>query len=70
MSKSAISARWDVSGDPCPVLKYEWAIERIDGERVQEFYDTNGQYWSTIVLDMFKTCFTDLLPCRVPVLSL
>ncbi|KAK3788402.1 hypothetical protein RRG08_044436, partial [Elysia crispata] len=42
-SRTAISARWDVSGDPCPVLTYEWAIERIDGQRVQDYYDTNGQ---------------------------
>ena len=26
-----LSARWDFSGDPCPIEKYEWAIHRFDG---------------------------------------
>ncbi|KAK6174798.1 hypothetical protein SNE40_013376 [Patella caerulea] len=40
---NTIRSRWDVSGDPCPVSKYEWAIERIDGLRVQDYTDTKGQ---------------------------
>ncbi|KAL5014713.1 hypothetical protein ScPMuIL_008983 [Solemya velum] len=41
--RTTIMAVWDVSGDPCPVVKYEWAIERMDGLSVQEFVDTEGQ---------------------------
>ncbi|KAK3612515.1 hypothetical protein CHS0354_024486 [Potamilus streckersoni] len=40
--RTTLYARWDVSGDPCPAVKYEWAIERIDGYRVQEFVNTYG----------------------------
>ncbi|XP_076116641.1 uncharacterized protein LOC143084119 [Mytilus galloprovincialis] len=32
-------ASWDVSGDPCPVVKYEWQIQRLDGLVVQEWLD-------------------------------
>ncbi|KAL5015119.1 hypothetical protein ScPMuIL_009389 [Solemya velum] len=41
--RTTIMAAWDVSGDPCPVVKYEWAVERMDGLTVQEFVDTEGQ---------------------------
>ncbi|KAK3612537.1 hypothetical protein CHS0354_024514 [Potamilus streckersoni] len=40
--RTTLYARWDVSGDPCPAVKYEWAIERLDGYRVQDFVDTFG----------------------------
>ncbi|KAI0215917.1 hypothetical protein LSAT2_032052 [Lamellibrachia satsuma] len=26
-----LSAHWDVSGDPCPIEKFEWAIHKFDG---------------------------------------
>ena len=26
-----LSAHWDVSGDPCPTDKLEWAIHKFDG---------------------------------------
>ncbi|XP_041378093.1 uncharacterized protein LOC121390363 [Gigantopelta aegis] len=42
-STSSLSAMWDVSGDPCPVDKYEWAIERADGYVVQQFTDAEGR---------------------------
>jgi hypothetical protein len=35
----SIEAKWDVSGDPCPVEKYEWSIEETDGTVLQEFID-------------------------------
>ncbi|XP_060596420.1 uncharacterized protein LOC132750448 [Ruditapes philippinarum] len=35
----SIEARWDVSGDPCPVEKYEWSIEETDGTVLQNFID-------------------------------
>ena len=38
-----MEAKWDVSGDPCPVVRYEWAIQRADGLRVQEFTDMGGK---------------------------
>jgi hypothetical protein len=39
---TTIRARWDVSGDPCPAVRYEWRIERLDGLVIQDFQDTNG----------------------------
>ncbi|XP_067658325.1 uncharacterized protein [Haliotis asinina] len=42
-SMTSMSAQWDVSGDPCPVVKYEWAIHRADGLVVQDFVDTEGR---------------------------
>ncbi|KAK3104702.1 hypothetical protein FSP39_008103 [Pinctada imbricata] len=38
---STIMAQWDVSGDPCPVVKYEWAIQRLDGVVISDFLDTS-----------------------------
>ncbi|XP_048250793.1 uncharacterized protein LOC124111176 [Haliotis rufescens] len=46
-SLSSMSAQWDVSGDPCPVRKYEWAIQRADGHIVQAFVDTEGRTYGT-----------------------
>ena len=34
---------WDASGDPCPVLKYEWAVEQTDGKVIQNFTEI-GNY--------------------------
>ena len=42
-SLTSVSARWTVEGDACPAERYEWAIERVDGHRVFDFYDTSGQ---------------------------
>ena len=39
---STIRAAWDVSGDPCPAVKYEWAVERLDGHIVQDFIEVPG----------------------------
>ncbi|XP_052806226.1 uncharacterized protein LOC128235445 [Mya arenaria] len=36
---SSLEAKWDVSGDPCPVIKYKWAIESTDGRVIQNFTD-------------------------------
>ncbi|XP_064646638.1 uncharacterized protein LOC135499666 isoform X2 [Lineus longissimus] len=38
-----LRAKWDFRGDPCPSSKYEWRIERMDGEVVQDFVTTFGQ---------------------------
>ena len=43
-SLTSLSARWTVEGDACPAVRYEWAIERVDGHRVFDFYDTNGKF--------------------------
>ena len=40
---STIRAGWDVSGDPCPAVKYEWAVERLDGHFVQDFVEVPGK---------------------------
>ena len=42
-----IRAKWDVSGDPCPVVSYEWAIERTDGLVLQNFTNTAGRTFSS-----------------------
>ncbi|WAR05119.1 hypothetical protein MAR_020488, partial [Mya arenaria] len=36
---SLLEAKWDVSGDPCPATKYEWAIESTGGRIIQNFTD-------------------------------
>lgn len=36
---STIQTSWDVSGDPCPAVKYEWAIRRLDGLEISSFLD-------------------------------
>ena len=41
---STIRASWDVSGDPCPPVKYEWAIRRLDGHEISSFFSTNSKY--------------------------
>ena len=50
MDDNVIRAKWDVSGDPCPVVSYEWAIERTDGFVIQNFTDMAGtvEYLSNI----------------------
>ncbi|VDI27589.1 Hypothetical predicted protein, partial [Mytilus galloprovincialis] len=32
-------ASWDMSGDPCPVVRYEWQIQRLDGKVVMPWLD-------------------------------
>ncbi|CAC5409205.1 unnamed protein product [Mytilus coruscus] len=32
-------ASWDVSGDPCPVIRYDWLIQRLDGKVVMAWLD-------------------------------
>ncbi|PVD18248.1 hypothetical protein C0Q70_21774, partial [Pomacea canaliculata] len=39
----SISASWETDGDPCPAVSYQWAIERVDGLRIQEFTETYGK---------------------------
>ncbi|XP_053400990.1 uncharacterized protein LOC123541000 [Mercenaria mercenaria] len=36
---NSIEAKWDVSGDPCPVVKFEWSVEETDGTVLQHFID-------------------------------
>jgi hypothetical protein len=40
---STIRASWDVTGDPCPPVKYEWAIRRLDGHEIYSFFTTNSK---------------------------
>ncbi|XP_033105583.1 uncharacterized protein LOC117107873 isoform X2 [Anneissia japonica] len=42
-----LRATWNFNGDPCPIIKYEWAITRIDGVVIQDF-----KYVSTKLLAM------------------
>lgn len=30
---------WDILGDFCLVIKYEWVIERLDGKVIFLFFD-------------------------------
>ena len=30
-------------GDPCPAVRYEWAIRRVDGLEVSSLLDMGGQ---------------------------
>ncbi|CAG2196989.1 unnamed protein product [Mytilus edulis] len=30
-------ASWDVSGDPCPVIRFDWLIQRLDGKVVMDW---------------------------------
>ena len=39
---STIRAAWDVTGDPCPAVQFEWAIERLDGKIIQDFIAVQG----------------------------
>ena len=39
-------ASWDVSGDPCPPVKFEWLIQRLDGKVVMDWLDMGGLYLS------------------------
>ncbi|XP_076076023.1 uncharacterized protein LOC143046845 [Mytilus galloprovincialis] len=32
-------ASWDVSGDPCPVIRFDWLIQRLDGKVVMDWLD-------------------------------
>ncbi|XP_062596534.1 uncharacterized protein LOC134257978, partial [Saccostrea cucullata] len=34
---TTIQATWDVSGDPCPVVQYEWAVRRLDGLEISSY---------------------------------
>ena len=38
---------WDVSGDPCPAVKYEWAVEQTDGTVIQEFIEIGSYFVMT-----------------------
>ncbi|VDI79784.1 Hypothetical predicted protein [Mytilus galloprovincialis] len=38
-SSDTYSASWDVSGDPCPVVKYDWLIQRLDEKVVMHWVD-------------------------------
>ncbi|VDI54125.1 Hypothetical predicted protein [Mytilus galloprovincialis] len=30
-------ASWDVSGDPCPVIRFDWLLQRLDGKVVMDW---------------------------------
>ncbi|XP_076087285.1 uncharacterized protein LOC143057777 [Mytilus galloprovincialis] len=34
-----LQASWDLSGDPCPSVRNEWQIQKLDGEVVSEWLD-------------------------------
>ena len=41
-----LSAHWDVSGDPCPIEKFEWAIHKFDGTVVLNMTQLPAGRWS------------------------
>ena len=46
-----ISAHWDFSGDPCPIVKYQWSVHRMDGLEVLPVSDLlPGNRWFLNVL--------------------
>ena len=52
---TTIRAAWDVTGDPCPVTSYEWAIERLDGKVVQNFISVSGKSSFSFLITIAKT---------------
>ena len=48
MDTTAIGAAWDVDGDPCPAIQFEWAIERLDGKVIQDFISVAGINFSLV----------------------
>ena len=43
VSFDTLQASWDTSGDPCPAVKYEWAITRLDGMLTQSLLDMRSK---------------------------
>ena len=37
-----------MSGDPCPAVKYEWAIRRLDGLEISSFLDMGRKFQTMI----------------------
>ena len=37
-----------MSGDPCPAVKYEWAIRRLDGQEISSFLDMGRKFQTMI----------------------
>ncbi|KAI8485717.1 hypothetical protein Bbelb_365510, partial [Branchiostoma belcheri] len=46
-SLDELQASWDFSGDPCPIVKYEWSIGRVDEAVIQPFTDVQGKTHSS-----------------------
>ncbi|KAL3873866.1 hypothetical protein ACJMK2_036950, partial [Sinanodonta woodiana] len=40
---TTLYAKWDISGDPCPAIQSEWAVERLDGLIIQDYLNTYGR---------------------------
>ncbi|XP_071152144.1 uncharacterized protein, partial [Mytilus edulis] len=38
-SLDTLQASWDLSGDPCPSVRNEWQVQKLDGEVVSEWSD-------------------------------
>lgn len=45
-----MQASWDVSGDPCPTVKYEWAIRRLDGLEISSYLDMGCKLYMKFTL--------------------
>ena len=56
-----LAAHWEFSGDPCPVAKYEMAIQRVDGlvvSPMEEVSEGSLRYiniFSTKAVQIFMT---------------
>ncbi|XP_078664148.1 uncharacterized protein LOC144907219 [Branchiostoma floridae x Branchiostoma belcheri] len=46
-SLDELQASWDFSGDPCPIVKYEWSIGRVDEAVIQPYTDVQGKTHSS-----------------------
>ena len=42
-SLEEVSAWWDFSGDPCPIIDHEWAIHRLDDVVYQNMTSVGGK---------------------------
>ncbi|XP_070573546.1 uncharacterized protein [Ptychodera flava] len=51
-SNEALFGQWHFDGDPCPKLKYEWSIYKIDGTLVQPKIETTDAFGMNDGFDM------------------
>lgn len=42
-SYDTLEASWVLSGDPCPSVRNEWQIKRLDGKVISEWLDMGGK---------------------------
>lgn len=58
---------WDILGDFCLVIKYEWVIERLDGKVIFLFFDM-GCEQMLLLMKFFVFCLNQNICCVIVVL--